>query len=97
MTDEPPPLPFRGEESLATLLLAMLVQHSETATRGELDSHAIPADAAAMIACAEDGYIEITSKAGRRIFAVVTPQGWTLLERLRAEQEKERAAEGGMD
>jgi hypothetical protein len=79
-----------GEDSLSALLLAMLLQHSETATRGELDSYAITANADAMIACAEDGLIEVTEQAGRRIFAKVTPEGWALLERLRVEQEREQ-------
>jgi uncharacterized protein (DUF433 family) len=90
MTDDPPMPPLWGEDSLSALLLAMLLQHSETATRGELDSYAITANADAMIACAEDGLIEVTEQAGRRIFAKVTPEGWALLERLRVEQEREQ-------
>jgi hypothetical protein len=45
------------------------------------------------LSCAEDGFIEITEQADGRIFAVVLPEGWALLDRLRAEQEKERAAQ----
>jgi hypothetical protein len=85
----PFPLTFRGEEYLSSLLLSMVLQHCQTATRGELDSYAIKVNADAMICCAEDGFIEITEQAGGRIFAVVMPEGWALLERLRAEQEKD--------
>jgi hypothetical protein len=94
MTDEAPPVMFRGEESLAALLLAMLLQHSETATRGELDSYAIAANTEAKIACAEDGCIEITHEAGGRIFAVVTPEGWTLLSNIYLQREGDQAGTG---
>jgi hypothetical protein len=86
-------LTFRGEEYLSSLLLSMVLQHCGTGARGELDSHAIKANFDAMICCAEDGYIQLTDRTGKRILAVVTPEGWTLLERLRADQEKEGAAE----
>jgi hypothetical protein len=85
---------FRGEEYLSALLLAMVLQHCESPRfSGQLDSYAITANADAMICCAEDGYIELTAAAGRRICAVVTPEGQALLERLRVELEKEDAAQ----
>jgi hypothetical protein len=53
----------------------------------------LTANAAAMIDCAQSGYLDITGQADGHIFAVVLPEGWALLERLRAEQEKDQAAE----
>jgi hypothetical protein len=86
MSENLPPLQF-GEEYGNALLLAMVVHHCATATPGELDG-AITANTAAMIDCAESGYIDITGQADGHIFAVVLPEGWALMERLRAEQEK---------
>ena len=42
--------------------------------------------------CAEGFYIEITGERDGRIFAKVLPEGRALLDRLRAEQEREREA-----
>jgi hypothetical protein len=92
MSENLPPLQF-GEESVSALLLAMVVHHCATATPGELDSGAIAANAAAMIDCAQSAHIDITEQAGGHIFAVVLPEGWALLERLRAEQEKDQAVQ----
>jgi hypothetical protein len=88
MTDEPPPLMF-GEGEPTALLLQMVLHHCGTPHRGELDSREIAANAEALTMLAEDGYVEITEQAGPRIFAKVTPDGWTLLASLRAEQERE--------
>lgn len=43
-----------------------------------------------MVCCAEDGFIEITEQAAGRIFAVVLPEGWALLERLPVDQGREK-------
>jgi uncharacterized protein (DUF433 family) len=59
-----------------------------TATLDDLDSYAITANADAMRALHDDGLIEITHAAGRRIFAKVTPEGRALLDRLRAERQQ---------
>jgi hypothetical protein len=67
-----PLLPFWGEECLSALLLATVLQHCETATRGKLDSQAPKANADAMICCAEDGFIDLTGQAGGHLFAVVS-------------------------
>ncbi len=55
-----------GEDWLAALLLQMVLQHCGTAQPDELDSYAITANADAMTALHELGYIEITDQAGRR-------------------------------
>lgn len=52
-----------------------------------LDSYDIPANADAMKALAEPGYIEITQQRGQRIFARLLPEGRALIERLRADQQ----------
>jgi hypothetical protein len=84
-------LTFRGEEFLSALLLAMVLEHCGTATPGELDSREIKANADAMISCTEDGFIDLTGQTGGRLFGAVRPEGWALLERLRADQAKEAA------
>jgi hypothetical protein len=84
-------LTFRGEEYLSALLLAIVLRHCGTATRGELDSRGIKANDDAMISCAEDGFIDLTGQEGGRLFGAVRPEGWALLERLRADQAKEAA------
>ena len=79
----------RREDYLSALLLAMLLEHcrtASTATGGELFSRGIAADTHAMLHCAEAGLIEITKQLGPRVFAVVLPEGWALLERLAIQQ-----------
>ena len=83
----PPPLMF-GEGEPTALLLQMVLHHCGTAQRGELDSHGIAANDEAMRALHESGDIEITAERDERIFAKVTPDGWTLLDSLRAERQR---------
>jgi hypothetical protein len=54
----------------------MVVHHCATALPGELDSGLITANVAAMIQCAECGYLDITGQADGHIFAIVLPEGW---------------------
>jgi hypothetical protein len=111
MTDDvPSPSYFSGEDELAALLLAMVINncagyswndqragltsylHAPHTTDDDLDSYGIPSNADAMTALHEQGLIEITHKDGARILAKVTPEGRTLLGRLRLEQERNAAA-----
>lgn len=82
----PPPL-MHGEGEPTALLLVMVLHHCSTAPRGELDSHGIAANAEAMLML-DGAYIEITHHAGHHITAKVLPDGWTLLDSLRAEQQR---------
>jgi hypothetical protein len=84
--------PWFGEEPAAALLLVMVLHHCGTEQPDRLDSKAIPANAEAMIACAEDGYIDLTGESDGRLFAVVLPEARALIKRHRAEQAKDRAA-----
>jgi hypothetical protein len=82
-----PPLMF-GEGEPTALLLQMVLHHCDTGQRGELDSHGIAANDEAMRALHDSDYIEITAERDGRIFAKVLPDGWTLLDSLRAEQQR---------
>ena len=99
----PPPLMF-GEGEPTALLLAIILDRcggdgilrSWTEPDGgdpdALYSYNIPANADAMSALHEDGYIEITKQEGARIWAKVLPEGRTLIDSLRASQERNEAA-----
>jgi hypothetical protein len=62
-----------GEEFLLALLLHMVQEHCTTMIAGELKSFEIEANADAMKALAEAGYIEIVEQAGNRVRATVLP------------------------
>lgn len=87
MTDDPLP-PWFGEEPLSALLLVMVLHHCATGQPDQLDSHAIPANAEAMISLATEGYIDLTGEADGHLFAVLRPEGRALIERHRAEEAK---------
>jgi uncharacterized protein (DUF433 family) len=98
----PPPLMF-GEGEPTALLLAIILDRcggdgilrSWSEPGGDPDaiySYNIPANADAMICLHEEGYIEITKQDGARIWAKVLPQGRTLIDSLRAAQERKEAA-----
>jgi hypothetical protein len=112
MTDEPDATPtlLFGEDWLAALLLAMVVEHctghspekerqlqadqatylSPDPSPGEwLNSYNIPANAEAMQELHGSGEIEIIEQDGARIVAKLTPKGRALLDRLRAEQQRD--------
>jgi len=55
-----------------------------------LDSYGSPANAAAMRELHAGGEIEIAEQDGARIVGKLTPEGRALLDRLRAEQQRER-------
>jgi len=55
-------------------------------------SYNIPANADAMIYLHETGHIEITKQDGAQIWAKVLPEGRTLIDSLRAAQERKEAA-----
>jgi hypothetical protein len=82
--------PLFGEDWLSARLLEIVCEHCGTTGGGELDSGAIPAHADLMRLCAEGGDIEITRQCGAHIIAKVTPEGRALLDRLRAERERDR-------
>jgi hypothetical protein len=107
MTNEPHPAPpFRGEEWLSALLLAMVVEHcagyspearkrmtsyltTDASPEQWLDSYNIPVNAAAMQELHDSGEIEIAEQDGMHVIARLTSRGRALLDRLRAEQQRQ--------
>jgi hypothetical protein len=84
MTDRPPPL--FGEECVFALLFRMVQDHCSTMNAGELKSFGIEANADAMKALAESGFIEIVEQAENGIRAMVLPAGETLAARFVTEK-----------
>ena len=99
--------PLFGEDWIAALLLAMVIEHCASFSPEKrrrmtsylmpdpspgdwLDSYNIPANAEAMREL-DGSEIEIIEQDGAHIIAKVTPEGRALLDRLRAEQQKNRA------
>ncbi len=97
----PPPLMF-GEGEPTALLLNIILDRckgdgilrpvSEPGPPDTLHSYNIPANADAMIYLHESGYIEVTKQEGARIWAKVLPESRTLIDSLRAAQERKEAA-----
>lgn len=77
---------FRGEEFLFALLLRMVQEHCSTMIAGELKSFGIAANADALKALANAGYVEIVEQADNRIRATVLPAGDELAARLSADK-----------
>jgi hypothetical protein len=90
-------VPFRGEEYLSALLLAMVIEYCadyppERASEKDpvpnegspqwLNSFDIPANVEAILELAGQGLIEIALKEGTRISAKVLPAGEDLMQRL---------------
>ena len=98
----PPPLMHGEGEPTAMLMQIILdfcggdgILRSFTDEGGDPDalySYDQASYADAMIALHESGYITITKQDGARIWAKVLPQGWTLIDSLRAAQERNEAA-----
>ena len=103
-----PILPLFGEDWLTALLLAMVIEHcagcspekrrrmtsylTPDPSPGEwLDSYNIPANAEAMREL-DGSEIEIIEQDGAHIVAKLLPEGRALLDRLRAERDRERGA-----
>ncbi len=97
----PPPLMF-GEGEPTALLLAIILDRCggdgilrrlyEPADPDALYSYNIPDHADAMIYLHETGHIEITKQEGAHIWAKVLPEGRTLIDSLRAAQERKEVA-----
>lgn len=85
-------LPARlfGEDYFFALLLRMVQEYCSTMNTGELKSFGIEANADAMRALAEAGFIEIVEQTGERIRAVVLPAAEELVTRLRADKHVSR-------
>ncbi len=84
------PSVFRGEEFLFALLLRMVLEHCNTTIAGELKSFEIEANADALKALADAGYIEIVEQADNRIRATVLPAADELAARLLADKRASR-------
>jgi hypothetical protein len=97
---DPPPLMF-GEGEPTALLLQIILDRcagdgilrplSEPADPDALYSYNIPANADAMIYLHETGHIKITKQEGAHIWATALPEGRTLIDSLRAAQERKEA------
>jgi hypothetical protein len=79
-------LPARlfGEDYFFALLFRMVQEHCSTMNAGELNSFEIEANADAMRALAEAGFIEIVEQTSEHIRAVVLPAAEALVARLLA-------------
>jgi hypothetical protein len=85
-----PPSVFRGEEFLFALLLRMVQEHCNTTVAGELKSFEIEANADAIKALADAGYIEIIEQADNRVRATLLPAADALAARLLADKRARR-------
>jgi hypothetical protein len=88
MTDRPSPL--FGEDYFFALLLRMVLEHCSTMTPGELSSFAIEANADAMRALAEAGFIETFDQTEGRIRAAVLPAAEKLIAGFLADKHTSR-------
>jgi hypothetical protein len=89
LTERSPPL--CGENYIFALLLRMVQEHCGTMNVGEIDSYAIEANADAMTALADAGFIEIVGQADGRMRATVLPKGEALAARFLAEKNAGRS------
>jgi hypothetical protein len=88
MTDRPSLL--FGEDYFFALLLRMVLEHCSTMKAGELSSFAIQANADAMQALAEAGFIETFDQTDGRIRATVLPAADKLIAGLLADKHTSR-------
>ncbi len=86
--EEPPTPGLWSEEHLYAEIVEIVLRHCGT-TGDELDSGDVPVHAQLMTMCEEGRLIEITDRTGGRIRGKLLPEGRDLIERLRAEQERD--------
>jgi len=85
------------DDSVIALLLLMVLQHcggfrnAGGKTEHFLDSGFITINADAMKSLAEEGLIEITEEHRHNIIAKVTTEGWLLLQRFKAEKNRDQS------